>query len=118
MLKRIALVATFSSLCAFVFVSSAHAETHWSVHVGVGAPVAPPPVVAFPPPGYAWQPGYYAATPYGRSWVPATGIRGGYYNNRSYYNPGYRVGRGWHRDSWAQSRWRGEYRHRDRDYRR
>jgi len=117
MLKRIALVATFSTLCAFFFVSSAHAETHWSVHIGVGIPVVPPPVFAYPEPGYVWQPGYYVTPAYGSRWVPGTWVPSGYYNNRSYYTSRYGVGRAWGSDRWAPNRWRGDYRYRNYRYR-
>jgi len=103
MLKRIALVAMFSTLGAFLFVPSAHAETHWSVHVGIGAPVVPAPVVVSPPPGYVWQPGYYVATAYGSRWIPGTWV------------PSYGVGRAWGGGGWASNRWRGDYGYRGRD---
>ena len=115
MLKRIALVAMFSTLGAFLFVPSAHAETHWSVHVGIGAPVVPAPVVVSPPPGYVWQPGYYVATAYGSRSIPGTWVPSGYYNIRPYYTSRYGVGRAWGGERWASNRWRGGYGYRGRD---
>jgi len=70
MLRAAGLMVLFGALNA----APAHADSHFSVHVGVGAP----PVVVAPGPygydgyyrqapyrGYVWQPGYYV----GHRWV-------------------------------------------------
>ena len=97
MLKRLALVATFSTLGAFLFVPNAHAGSHWSIHIGVGAPV----VVAPPPSAYIWRPGYYVAPGYGYRWVPGTWGPRRYYSRGPYYNR-YRYG-----GYWGEHRYRG-----------
>jgi hypothetical protein len=77
-------VAFLAVLFVAFGVATAHADTRFSIHVGVGAPVAPAPVVVAPPPypyggyyyapaaypGYVWRPGYYV----GYGWVPGAWV--------------------------------------------
>jgi hypothetical protein len=87
-MKRMLLrVAGLMVLFSAVGVVAAQADTHVSVQVGIGVPVAPvvvaPRVVApvpypaygpyygpAPYPGYVWQPGYYV----GYRWVPGAWV--------------------------------------------
>ena len=78
MLRVAGLVVLFGALS----VATAHADTRFSIHVGIGAPpvvVAPGPYgydgyySQAPYPGYVWQPGYYV----GYRWVPGGGFRAG-----------------------------------------
>ena len=105
MVKRITFVATFTTLLAFLCVPAARAQGHWSVHIGIGAPVVPVPVVVAPapaPPGYIWQPGYYVQTPYGYRRVRGRWVPDPYYTGGPYYGGGYGV-------YWDRERWRGEH---------
>jgi hypothetical protein len=76
---------------------TAHADTRFSFHLGVGAPVvvAPAPVYVD---GYYWQPGYYASP--GR-WVA------GSWANRQYPDR-------WERDRFERQRWERDRRERER----
>jgi hypothetical protein len=98
-------VAFLAVLFVAFGVATAHADTRFSIHVGVGAPVMPAPVVVAPPPypyggyyyapapypypGYAWRPGYYV----GYRWVPGAWVPHarvapygrGYYKHDRYY---------------------------------
>ena len=75
MLRVTGLMVLFGALS----VATAHADSRFSVHVGVGAPpvvVAPGPYgygayVQAPYPGYVWQPGYYVGSPLGGGRVGA-----------------------------------------------
>jgi WXXGXW repeat (2 copies) len=88
-MKRMTLrVAGLMVLFGALSVATAHADTRFSIHVGVGAPVAPPVVVAprpyayaapVPYPGYVWQPGYYV----GYRWVPGAWVPRGHWNHRN-----------------------------------
>jgi WXXGXW repeat (2 copies) len=87
MLRVAGLMVLFGALSA----ATAHADTRFSVHVGVGVPVAPPVVVAPSPyrdgygyapapyPGYVWQPGYYV----GYRWIPGAWVPRGHYHGHS-----------------------------------
>ena len=79
---------------------TAHADTRFSFHVGVGAPV-----VVAPAPVYVddadWQPGYYASFGYERRWVP------GYWVNRHYRDR-------FERERWERQRWERDRRERER----
>jgi YXWGXW repeat-containing protein len=80
MFKRLALIGTLAVALTAVAMP-AHAASHVSINVGIGAPVyrvpvgpavvAPVAVVAPAPyPGYVWQPAHYVWTPYGYQMVP------------------------------------------------
>ena len=84
-MKRMMLrVAGLTVLFGALSVTAVQADTRFSIHVGVGAPVVAPPVVVAPNPysygdgyagpvaypGYVWQPGYYA----GYRWMPGMWI--------------------------------------------
>ena len=75
MLRVAGLMVLFGALSA----GTAHADSRFSVHVGIGAPpvvVAPGPYGydyygPAPYPGYVWQPGYYIGTRWiTGGWVP------------------------------------------------
>jgi len=96
MLRVAGVMVLFGALSA----GTAHADTRFSIHVGVGAPMAPPVVVAprpygygyatpAPYPGYVWQPGYYV----GYRWVPGAWVPRGHHQHRV-----------WRHDN----RWRGD----------
>jgi len=67
-------------LAGFMYVPTAHADPHFSIHVGIGAPVVPvapvAPVVVAPAvrPGYIWQPGHYVYARFGYTWVPGVWV--------------------------------------------
>jgi hypothetical protein len=69
MFSRHATVIGFTLLLGLAFVPAAHASPQFSIHVGIGAPIAPAAVVPVAPayPGYVWHPGYYEPRAYGRS---------------------------------------------------
>jgi hypothetical protein len=89
-MKRMMLrVAGLMVLFGALSVATAHADTRFSIHVGVGAPAAPPVVVAprsygyatpAPYPGYVWQPGYYV----GYRWVPGAWVPRGHWHRRNW----------------------------------
>jgi hypothetical protein len=79
MKQTILRVAGLLVLFGALSVSTAHADSRFSVHVGIGAPpvvVTPGPYGygyygPAPYPGYVWQPGYYVGTRWiGGGWVP------------------------------------------------
>ena len=83
MLRVAGLAVVFGALS----VATAHADTRFSIHVGIGAPpvvVAPGPYGydgyynQAPYPGYVWQPGFYA----GYRWVPGGWVPRGRYVER------------------------------------
>jgi hypothetical protein len=101
-MKRTVLRVTFLAVLFVAFgVATAHADSRFSIHVGVGAPagpvaVAPPPYpyggyyyAPAPYPGYVWHPGYYV----GYRWVPGAWVPGprfapygrGYNKHNRYY---------------------------------
>ena len=74
-------------------VATAQADSHFSIHVGVGAPVAVAPgpygygtYVQAPYPGYVWQPGYYV----GSRWVVGGWVPRGRYVARRWDRHDYR----------------------------
>ena len=83
--------AGLAMLAVLASAPSALASTHFSVSVGIGAPVVPvapiavpvvppvaPAVVAAPAPvpyGYVWVPGYYAWNGYAYTMVPGAWVR-------------------------------------------
>jgi hypothetical protein len=84
-MKRTMLRVAFLAVLFVAFgVATGHADTRFSIHVGVGAPagpvvVAPPPYpyggyyyAPAPYPGYVWRPGYYV----GYRWVPGAWVPG------------------------------------------
>lgn len=101
-MKRTMLRVAFLAVLFVAFgVATAHADSRFSIHVGVGAPagpvaVAPPPYpyggyyyAPAPYPGYVWRPGYYV----GYRWVPGVWVPGprfapygrGYNKHNRYY---------------------------------
>ncbi len=68
---RIARLIGLTMMGSLAFVPAAHAGPHFSIHIGVGAPVAVAPVVR---PGYIWRPGYYVRTDFGYQWVPGAWV--------------------------------------------
>ncbi len=101
MLLRVAgLMVAFGMLS----VATARADSHFSVHVGVGVGVPIGPVVVAPPvvvarapypypayygpagyPGYVWQPGYYV----GYRWFPGAWVPHGHAYVAPHYHYGY-----------------------------
>jgi hypothetical protein len=80
MLRVAGLMVLFGALSA----PTARADTRFSIHVGVGAPVhggygyaAPAPY-----PGYVWQPGYYV----GYRWVPGAWVPRSHWYRRNWRN--------------------------------
>jgi hypothetical protein len=72
MRKRIIHVVGLTVLLALFAAPAAHAATRFSLQVGIGAPPVARTAVA--PPGYVWQPGYWAQTAYGPQWVPGAWV--------------------------------------------
>ena len=124
MLRVAGLLVLFGALN----VSTAHADSRFSIHIGIGAPpvvVAPGPYGydddyrQAPYPGYVWQPGFYA----GYRWVPGGWVPRGRYveqrwdrhDNRRYE----RDRRDWERErrNWQRNR-RDDRRDEQRDRRR
>jgi hypothetical protein len=111
-------VVSLTFLLALLAVPVAHAGTRFSVQIGIGAPVgawiAPGPYAVAP--GYVWQPGYWASTPYGRQWIPGAWVR-------PYVQPRWAPGRrdrDWDRDRDRDRDWDRDgdrNRNRDRDRR-
>jgi hypothetical protein len=120
MLRVAGLMVLFGALS----VATAHADTRFSIHVGV---VAPPAVVApgpsgyggyddgyyAPYPGYVWQPGYYV----GYRWTPGAWVPRGRYVAAPHYGK-----HDWKRDrgDWERARgnWERNRRYNERDRRR
>ena len=111
MLRVAGLMVLFGSLT----VATAHADSRFSIHVGIGAPpvvVAPGPYdydddyEQAPYPGYVWQPGYYA----GYRWVPGGWVPRGRYMSRRWDRRDHRRyerdRREWERDrrNWERDR--------------
>jgi len=124
-MKRMILrVAGLMVLFGALSVATAHADTRFSFHVGVGTPVAVAPgpygydgyYTQAPYPGYVWQPGYYV----GGRWVSGGWVPRGRYVNRHWDRRDYRRyehdRRDWERDrrNWERNRSNWE---RDRRYR-
>jgi hypothetical protein len=110
MLQRFARVSMLTLVLAFLAVPAARAETHFSFHIGVGAPLVPVPVAPARY-GYVWQPGYYVRTPFGDRWV--SGVwRYQPYESRGWAPEPWRARRDWNRDDRDGDRNR---RHGDRD---
>jgi len=108
MRARILHIAAAAAFFGLFAAPSAHADTRWSLHVGVGSPVvvAPAPIAFDDDYGY-WQPGYYTWAGYERRWVP------GYWVGRTFRDRS-------DRDRWERRRWerdRREREHWDRDRR-
>ena len=87
MLRVAGLMVLFGALSA----ATAHADTRFSIHVGVGAPpvvVAPRPYGGYgyatpaPYPGFVWQQGYYV----GHRWVPGAWVPRGHWNRHNWRN--------------------------------
>src|SRR5712691_5068134 len=113
MVKRIAQIAGVTLLLGGGCVPTAHADTHFSLQIGVPVPLAP---VAVAPAGYVWQPGYRVWTGFGYRWIPGEWVPAPYV--RGYGAPEWRErGRGdWDHDrrgDWDRDR-RGDW---DRDRR-
>jgi len=109
-MKRLLLrVAGLMVVFGALSVATAQADSHFSVHIGVGVPVAPvvvgPPVAVAPAypypayrayyrpapyPGYAWQPGYYV----GYRWVPGAWVPHGRVVYAAPHYRGHGYGRG------------------------
>ena len=126
-MKRMMLrVAGLMVLFGALTVGTAHADSRFSIHVGIGAPpvvVAPAPApygyggydngYYAPYPGYVWQPGYYV----GYRWMPGAWVPRGHYVAAPYYSK-----HDWKRDrnDWERSRqnWERSQRYNERDRRR
>jgi hypothetical protein len=117
-------VAGLMVLFGALSVATAHADTRFSIHVGVGAPpavVAPGPYgyggyddgYYAPYPGYVWQPGYYV----GYRWTPGAWVPRGRYVAAPHYGK-----HDWKRDrgDWERARgnWERNRRYNERDRRR
>jgi hypothetical protein len=99
MLRVTGLMVLFGALS----VATAHADSRFSIHVGIGAPpvvVAPGPYRydgyygPAPYPGYVWQPGYYI----GHRWVAGAWVPRGRYVERRWDRRDLRDRRDWDRD--------------------
>ena len=92
MVRSATRLAGLAMLAMLASAATAHASTHFSVSVGIGAPVVPfapvavpvappvpvpaPAVVAAPAPyGYVWVPSYYAWNGYAYTVVPGAWVR-------------------------------------------
>src|SRR4030088_1829113 len=90
MVKHFAQVAGLTLLFGMVFVPAAHADTHFSVHIGPYASSAPVAVVPGRAPRY-WQPGRDVWNGSRYQWVPGARVRGP-------YAPQYSAPEGWQHD--------------------
>ena len=117
--------AGLTLLLGFAAVPAAHADTRWSINVGVGGSrvgVAPAPY------GYVWEPGRYVWTGYDYRWIEGYWIPPQIYGSRAvapYGDDRNRDDRRWDdRGRWDRDRdrdenrgrdWRNRGRDRDRD---
>lgn len=117
--SRIVRLIGMTMMAGLAFVPAAQAGPHFSIRIGVGAPVpvAVAPVVR---PGYVWQPGHYVWTQFGYEWVPGTWVPAPYsrverrdWDRDDVYSRGdWDRDRQWDRDRYAN---RDRYLDRDRD---
>ena len=108
--------AGLTLLLGFAVVPAAHAQTRWSIDIGVGGPRV---AVAPAPYGYVWEPGRYMWTGYGYRWIDGRWVPPPTYGRRLVAP--YRYDRDRDDRRWdARGRWgrdRDRHVNRDRDWR-
>ncbi|MGH9139901.1 MAG: hypothetical protein ACRD2I_02035 [Vicinamibacterales bacterium] len=113
--------AGLTLMLGFGVVPAAHADTRWSIDIGLGGPR----VVAAPARyGYVWEPGRYGWIGHDYRWIQGRWVMPPRHGLRSVARDGndrYRADRRWDaRSGWDRDRYRGRdwrVRERDRDRR-
>ncbi len=124
MVARWLRLAGLTLMIGFAVVPAAHADTRWSISIGLDGPRA---VAAPAPYGYIWEPGRYVWIGHDYRWIqgrwvlsPRYGLRGvspyGYDRYRA--DRRWDARRGWDRNRHRGGDWRVRERHRDRRDRR